>query len=364
MSVLPYYSIFIFHVAVLAGFLLGGAWNFLVPLLAFVVIPAIDLTGWRDHRNYSAEEYEKLEHRWSFRIITIAYALAQVMLTVVGAWAVATQSLTWIEIVGLTLSIGIINGNGINFSHELLHKTTKFERFCAKISLMMVSYMHFTIEHTSGHHVRVATPDDPASARKNENFYRFFLRTVIGSFRSAWMIEAKRLQKRSIPALHWRNQMLWFVALPVVFSTSLTLAFGWVALFFFVRQSLVAIQLLEMVNYIEHYGLSRREVAPGRYESVKPIHSWEARETLTNALLIKLQRHADHHVNPTRRYQSLRVFDESPQLPTGYPGMMLLSLVPPLFYRVVHPRLAQHEAKVAEARQEAAFQTVGIGTPP
>jgi alkane 1-monooxygenase len=350
MSTIPFYLTFIFHAAFCAGFALGGVWNFAVPALAFVVLPLADLVVGRDHRNYTSEEYDELENRWSFRIVTILYGILQVVLTVFGAWAIATQGLSWLEIVGVTLSIGTINGNGINFSHELLHKNTKFERFCANISLMVVSYMHFIIEHTSGHHVRIATPADPASSRKNESFYRFFPRTVIGGLVSAWHIETTRLQKRNLAVWSHHNKMLWYVLLPTAFCAALVLAFGWGVVPYFVLQSLIAIQLLELVNYIEHYGLVRKEVAPGRYESVKPMHSWEARETLTNFILIKLQRHADHHVNPLRRYQSLRVFDESPQMPTGYTGMMLLSLVPPLFFRVVNPRLEAHERLMDEAR--------------
>ncbi len=347
-SVLPFYGVFVFHAAIVLGYWLGGAWNFLTPVLAFVIVPLLDLVTGRDHHNHSAEEYEALEHRWSFRMVTMLYAVVQVVVTLFGAWAVATQALSAVEIAGLVLSIGIVNGNGINVAHELLHKPSKIERLLAEAMLMVVSYMHFMIEHTIGHHVRVATPDDPASARKNESFYRFYPRTVVGSFVSAWHLERTRLAKRNLPVLHWRNKMLWYVGLPLAFCAVLVSIWGWVAAAYFAAQSVVAFTLLELVNYIEHYGLVRREMAPGRYESVKPIHSWEARETLTNLLLIKLQRHADHHVNPLRRYQSLRVFDESPQMPTGYTGMMMLALLPPLFFRVMNPLLEAHERRVQQ----------------
>jgi alkane 1-monooxygenase len=349
MSVLPFYLTYIFHLVFLIGFVLGGAWNFAVPVLAFIIVPLLDIATGRDHHNYTAAEYDALEARWSFRIVTMIYGLLQVMLTVFGAWAVSTQSIGLVASIGITVSVAVINGNGINFSHELLHKNTKFERLCANLSLMVVSYMHFIIEHTSGHHVRVATLEDPATARRNESFYRFFPRTVIGSFKSAWELEMNRLRKRAIPRWHWRNRMLWYIVLPSAFCGGLVAAFGWIALPYFIAQSIGAFTLLELVNYIEHYGLLRKEVAPGRYESVKPIHSWEARERLTNYLLIKLQRHADHHVNPVRRYQALRVFDESPQMPTGYTGMMLLALVPPLFFRAMNPLLDEHERRLEAA---------------
>lgn len=350
MSVIPYFSVFLFHVCIVAGYMLGGAWNFLTPLVIFAVVPLLDIAFGRDSRNYSAEEYEELEHRISFRLVTVVYALVQLTIVVWGAWCIGAQPkpMFWWEMLGLAFSIGVVNGNGINFAHELLHKPTKFEQFCGKALLMSVSYMHFFIEHIRGHHVRIATPEDPASARRNESFYAFFPRTVIGSWKSAWELETTRLHKRNIPTLHWRNQMLWFAVLPVLCAVSLGLAFGWIAVAFFALQSCVAIQELEMINYVEHYGLTRRKLTNGRYENVTAAHSWEAREALTNTLLIKLQRHADHHINPIRRYQSLRVFDESPQMPTGYPGMMLMSLVPPLFFRVMNPRVDEHERRLAE----------------
>jgi alkane 1-monooxygenase len=355
-SVVPFYIVFSLHAAILLGYWLGGAWNFLTAGIVFVLVPALDLVGGRDHHNHSAEEYDVLEARWSFRVITLLYAVFQLAVTIFGAWAIGTQSLLWYEVLGLVVSIGTVNGNGINFSHELLHKPTKLERFWAQIMLMVVGYMHFMIEHTVGHHVHIATPSDPASARRGESFYRFYPRTVVGSFRSAWRLERKRLSKHGIPLVHWRNKMLWYVALPLAFGAALTVAFGWQALAFFAAQSVFAFSLLELVNYIEHYGLARKELAPGRYESVKPRHSWEARETFTNILLIKLQRHADHHVNPLRRYQALRVFDESPQLPTGYLGSMLLALVPPLFFRVVHPIIDQHEHTLLQAQEQVTAQ--------
>ncbi|MCS6809559.1 MAG: alkane 1-monooxygenase [Bacteroidota bacterium] len=352
MSALPYFGVFFFHCCVVLGYMLGGFWNFLTPLVVFGIVPLLDMVIGRDSRNYSAEEYEQLEQRFSFRSVTLLYTGVQLAMIIWGAYVIGVQPkpLAWWEITALTLSIGILSGNGINIAHELLHKPTRFEQFCGKLLLLSVSYMHFYIEHVRGHHVRVATPEDPASARRGESFYAFFPRTLLGSWKSAWELELDRLAKRKIPFFHWRNQMLWFTILPLLAALALGLAFGWLAVAFYALQSFIAIQELEMINYVEHYGLSRRKLPNGRYEPPLPIHSWEAREALTNALLIKLQRHADHHVHPTRRYQTLRVFDESPQMPTGYPGMMLLSLIPPLFFRIMHPILDEHERRIAEQR--------------
>ncbi len=346
MSAFPYFGVFLLHGCLALGYWLGGLWNFLTPAVIFFLVPLLDSLIGRNHTNYTAEEYEELENRISFRLVTVMYAVVQLACLIGCAWCIAAQPkpMQWWEMLGMTVSLGILNGNGINFAHELLHKPSKFEQFSGKMLLMTVSYMHFFIEHLRGHHVRIATPADPATARRGENFYAFFPRVLIGSWKSAWELETERLRKRNIPIVHWRNQMLWFAALPMALAGALTLAFGWIAFPFFILQSYVAIQELELVNYLEHYGLMRRQMPNGRYENVTPAHSWEARETLSNILLVKLQRHADHHINPIRRYQALRVFDESPQMPTGYPGMMILALIPPLFFKVMNPRVDEFTA--------------------
>lgn len=354
MSILPYYGIFTLHACMVLGYTLGGVWNFLTPFIIFTVIPPLDMLFGRDNRNHTAEEYEELENRVSFRVVTVLYAVVQIVSVIWGAWCVGFQPkpMVWWEMLGLALSVGILGGNGINFAHELLHKPSKFEQFCGRAILCSVSYMHFFIEHLRGHHVRIATPEDPATARFGENFYAFFPRVVVGSWKSAWHLERERLRKRNLPVLHWQNQMVWAIICPILFAGALTLVFGWAALIFFVVQSYVAIQELELINYLEHYGLMRRKLPNGRYENVTAAHSWEARETLTNILLIKLQRHADHHINPIRRYQALRVFDTSPQMPTGYPGMMILALFPPLFFKVMNPRVEAFRERLAAEQQE------------
>jgi alkane 1-monooxygenase len=234
MSILPYYSIFLLHASAVLGYWLGGAWMFLTPALVFTVVPLLDMVVGRDSRNHTAAEYDELENRMSFRVVTVLYALVQGAMVLWAAWCIGTQPkpMLWWEMLGLALSVGVLNGNGINFAHELLHKPTKFEQWCGKGLLMTVSYMHFFIEHVRGHHVRIATYEDPASARYGENFYAFFPRTVIGSWKSAWELETERLRKRNIPVLHWRNQMLWFAALPIVFAGALGLAFGGLAILF------------------------------------------------------------------------------------------------------------------------------------
>lgn len=342
MSAWPFYLAYLMPASAVAGYLLGGAFSFSTLFLAFVIIPLLDLVVAPDLSNPIPEEMEALAHRLSFRVVTNLYAAIQVALVIWGAYVVTHATLSTLELIGLVLSIAITTGGiGITVAHELCHKKNFVERTLGKTLLMTVSYMHFYIEHNIGHHVNVGTPKDPATARLGESFYAFYLRTVIGSWRSAWNIEMARLQKAGYAKWGHHNQMLWFVGLPILFAGILGVSWGWQALPYFFAQSVIAFSLLEAVNYLEHYGLVRQENAPGRYERVGLMHAWNADHRLTNYFLFRLQRHVDHHIHPARRYQTLRTFDESPQLPTGYPGMVLLALVPWLWRKIMDPRVYQ-----------------------
>jgi alkane 1-monooxygenase len=210
------------------------------------------------------------------------------------------------------------------------------------VALAQSGYGHFFIEHNRGHHVRVATPEDPASARLGESFYGFLPRTVIGSLRSAWELERVRLARLQRPALSTRNDILGAWAMTVVLFAALTVGFGLVVLPYLLLQAVVGFSLLEVVNYLEHYGLLRQKREDGRYERTRPEHSWNSNSAASNVLLYHLQRHSDHHANPIRRYQALRHVEEAPQLPTGYAGMILLAVIPPLWRRVMDRRVLTH----------------------
>jgi len=245
--------------------------------------------------------------------------------------------------IGTIFSVGIISGAfGITSAHELIHKNNQFEQTLGKISLASVGYMHFYTEHLFGHHKRVSTPEDPASARYGEIVYAFIPRSVIGSYLSAWRIEIKRLKKKQIPVISWDNLMVQEIVYFFATIFFLNLFLGPWAAVFWVCQNSVAVSLLEVANYIEHYGLQRKEISKGRYERVTPLHSWNADHYVTNSILFKLQRHADHHTWPFRRYQTLRTWDFSPQLPTGYGGMSVLALFPPLFFAIMNPKVEQY----------------------
>ncbi len=340
MQAWKYTIAYVIPLTVLVGYFIGGMYSYLTVFFVFVVIPVLDFILGIDDYNPSPEEMQQLENRLSFRLVLYLFVPVQLGLIFFGAYAITHSDRSFFELAGLTVSIGLTTGGlGITIAHELAHKKRFLDRTLGKTLLLTVCYLHFYIEHNLGHHVNVATPKDPATARFGESFYTFYRRTVIGSFKSAWQTEANRLQRLGDSVWHVRNQMLWFVSLPVLFAVLLGRFFGWQAVPFFFVQSVVAFSMLEVVNYLEHYGLERKETSPGKYEKVNMAHSWNANHRLTNFLLFKLQRHADHHVHPVRQYQTLRHFDESPQLPTGYAGMMLLALVPPVWRKVMDPKV-------------------------
>jgi alkane 1-monooxygenase len=253
--------------------------------------------------------------------------------------------LSTFEKVGLAVSIGAIGGIGINTAHELGHKKESHERWLSKIALAQSFYGHFYIEHNRGHHVRVATPEDPASSRMGENFYQFWVRTVTGSVKSAWNIEKRRYARKGQHPFRIGNDVLNAWLMSLVLWAAMVAWLGAELLPYLVIQAVVGFSLLEVVNFMEHYGMLRQKVGSGerqRYERVDPTHSWNSNNIATNVLLYHLQRHSDHHANPTRRYQALRDYEQSPVLPTGYAGMIVLAIVPAIWRRVMDPRVLYH----------------------
>ncbi|MBY4828754.1 alkane 1-monooxygenase [Burkholderia dolosa] len=312
------------------------------PLFAFGVIPILDTLIGDDRDNPPEAAVPRLERDRYYRLIVYLATLVEYVAFFMCTWIVGTHALAWYDYVGFALSLGAATGISINTAHELGHKTNRFERWLAKITLAPVAYGHFYVEHNRGHHVRVATPDDPASARYGESFWAFLPRTVTGSIRSAWRLEKARLARLAHSPWTWRNEVLHAWAMTVaVWGIAIAMA-GKIAIPFLVIQAVYGASLLEVVNYVEHYGLGRRKLPNGRYERCTPQHSWNSNHVVTNLFLYQLQRHADHHANPTRSYQALRHFDDSPQLPAGYATMILLAYVPPLWYRVMNPRVVAH----------------------
>jgi alkane 1-monooxygenase len=344
-----------------------GVFYYLGPIMILAVIPLVDLITGFDRSNPPESMIKSLEEDRYYRWITYLFLPLQYFALVWAAWVWTDGGLSVFEQIGLALTVGTVAGVGINTAHELGHKRVKAEKWLAKVALAQPFYGHFFIEHNRGHHVRVATPDDPASSRMGENVYAFLPRTIIGSFRSAWRIEQPRFKRRE--QSHWsiRNDVLNAWLMSVVLWGILLAVFGVGLLPFLLIQAIVGICLLEIVNYVEHYGMLRQREQNGRWERVRPSHSWNSNNVATNVMLYHLQRHSDHHANPTRRYQALRDYDEAPALPTGYAGMIVLALVPPAWNVVMDPRVVAHydgditRANLQPSRREKLLTRYGSG---
>jgi len=318
------------------------AWWFIGPFMVFVQVPLLDRLVGSDEGNPPEELVAALQGDRFYRWMTFLYLPLMFGGMVLGAWQWVEADLTVWGRIGLILTIGIVSGIAINTAHELGHKLERLERRLSKIALAPSAYGHFYVEHNRGHHVRVATVEDPASARLGESFYAFWPRTVWGSLKSAVGLEWRRFTIRKRSPWTWRNDVLNAWALTVVLWAALIIAFGPKVIPFLLIQAVLGFTLLEVVNYLEHYGLLRERNEAGRYEKVDGRHSWNSDRLATNLFLYQLQRHSDHHANPTRRYQVLRNLDVSPQLPAGYAGMIVLALIPPLWRRVMDKRVVAH----------------------
>ncbi len=320
---------------------LGVFW-FYGPMLVFLVFPPLDLLLGMDARNPPDSVIKWLEQDRYYRWCTYLYLPIQYAGLVFACWLWSHGHLSGVDKVGLALTVAMVSGIAINTAHELGHKRASLERWLSRVALAQSGYGHFFIEHNRGHHVRVATPEDPASARLGESFYAFLPRTVLGSLRSAWELERVRLHRMDRRAWSPRNDILGAWAMTVVLFAALVAGFGLVVLPYLLIQAIVGFSLLEVVNYLEHYGLLRQKADDGRYERTRPEHSWNSNSAASNVLLYHLQRHSDHHANPIRRYQALRHVDDAPQLPTGYAGMILLAVIPPAWRRVMDHRVLAH----------------------
>jgi alkane 1-monooxygenase len=319
-----------------------GAFWYWGPVVVFGVFPLLDLAIGLDARNPPESIIKQLEQDRYYRWCTYAYIPVQYAGLIAACWLWSSGKLSTLDSIGLALTVAMVSGIAINTAHELGHKRANLERWLSRVALAQSGYGHFFIEHNRGHHVKVATPEDPASSRLGESFYRFLPRTVLGSLRSAWELEATRLKRLERSSFSLRNDILGAWAMTLVLFAALVAGFGIVVLPYLLIQAVVGFSLLEVVNYLEHYGLLRQKREDGRYERTRPEHSWNSNNTASNVLLYHLQRHSDHHANPIRRYQALRHVDEAPQLPTGYAGMILLAVIPPLWRRVMDHRVLDH----------------------
>jgi alkane 1-monooxygenase len=326
-------------------------WVIAWPILfAFAFVPIVEILFPAAEKNMSdAEEQIAKEDRlydlWLYLIVPLQYYALYLFFT-----SIQDPTLTSIELIGRILVMGLLCGTfGINVGHELGHRRNLYERNLAKALLLTSLYMHFYIEHNKGHHKNVSTKEDPSSARRGEIVYLFYFRSVIMGILSAWHIAADEQKKKGKPVLHFSNQMLQFQLLQLLFVSAIFMFFGWMVLLSFFVAATIGFLLLETINYIEHYGLERRKTEKG-YERTMPEHSWNSSHVLGRLILFELSRHSDHHYLASRKYQILRHHDHAPQMPTGYPGMVILSLFPPLWFAIMNRRIDRYQLMVAEPK--------------
>ena len=315
---------------------------FLPLIVVWIGIPVLELLFKPDPSNMDAaeEEIAKTDRTYDYLLYMIVPMQYVALFLFLNSFT--QEGIEGWMIAGRIFVMGLLCGTfGINVGHELGHRTVRFEQQLAKTLLLTSLYMHFYIEHNRGHHKRVSTPEDPSSARPGESVYAFYLRSIIGSWRSAWEISNRERIKKNIPWWHPKNEMLMFQLIQIAFVALIVLAFGLLTALWFVCAAVIGFLLLETVNYIEHYGLQRRKTGADSYERPRPAHSWNSDHVVGRLVLFELSRHSDHHYMASRKYQILKHHEDAPQMPTGYPGMMILSLIPPLWFSVMDPRTRQ-----------------------
>lgn len=339
-SDLRYLTAYLVPACVAAGLIWRGPWAWLTPLFVFGLVPLLELV-WAPRDVVSNEPATAgAPHHAFFDWLLYLCVPLHVGLLLWYLAVLTRGSLTGAETTGLVLSMGICGGSlGINVAHELGHRSRRYEQRLAQVLLGSALYLHFFIEHNRGHHRHVATPLDPATSRFNEPFWQFLPRALGGELRSAWHLEAGRLRRLELPAWSQQNQLLRFMAVQLAAVVAVGLVFGWHGLLAWAGAALVGAVLFQLVNYVEHYGLLRQRTAGGGYERVQPQHSWNSEHAVGRILLYELTRHSDHHYLASRPYHTLRHQPASPQMPTGYPGMMLLAAVPPLWFKVMNRRV-------------------------
>ena len=309
------------------------AW-FLLPLTELFINP--------DPKNMSAAEEDLAKNNRIYDYMLYIIVILQFIILYKFLSVIQQPGLQWWEIVGRVWTMGLLCGTfGINVGHELGHRVNKFEQALAKALLMTSLYMHFFIEHNKGHHKNVATPADPSSARINEPIYTFYFRTVIFSYLSAWKIANDEMKKKGLSILNIKNEMVQAHFIQAIFFVLILFVFSWQVTLYFLCAAAIGITLLETVNYIEHYGLQRNQISEGKYERAMPEHSWNSNHILGRLMLFELSRHSDHHYLASKKYQVLQHHNKAPQLPTGYPGSMMLALVPPVWFYVMNKKIKQ-----------------------
>lgn len=341
-------------------FAMGG------PLLLHVIIPALDALIGDDANNPTDDDIKVLVNDPYYDRIVKLFIPLQMAANAFAGYVVTRKDVSLLDQVLLGISMGAINGVGVNTAHELCHRPHKKDHYWAHATLAPLGYSHFRIEHPYGHHKRAATPEDPASSKMGETFYEFWPRTVFGGIKSAVQIEKQRLKRKGISFFSKDNELFHGWAMSAGFHTAMLKMFGKGVTPYLVTQAFYGISLFEIINYIEHYGLKREQKADGSYARTMPEHSWNNNNIVTNLFLYQLQRHSDHHAYPTRPFQALRHFDEAPELPSGYATMLIPALVPSIWFKMMDKRVYDHyqgdltKANIHPKRRASIFKKFAV----
>ena len=324
------------------GISLGGFYNYLAVVFTFVFIPVLEIIVKKSDEKYTDEEKKNRNLDPFFDLLLYLNIPIVFGIFFFSLEKLALASSVY-DIIGIILSASIVMAtNGINVGHELGHRKSLIARTCSKLLYLPCQYMHFYIEHNFGHHINVATPEDPATARYKQTVYSFWITSVIRTYVSAWEIQLKLLKvsKRSFFSI--KNDMVFYTFFQLLFLVFIYYNFGLYLTLLSIVMSIVSFLFLETINYVEHYGLLRKKEPSGRYERVKPHHSWNSNHTIGRIVLYELTRHSDHHFKSSKKYQILESLDECPHLPHGYPTSILLSLIPPLWFSIMNPLVRTH----------------------
>jgi alkane 1-monooxygenase len=341
-------------------FALGG------PLLLHVIIPSIDAIVGTDNNNPSDDQISSLVADPYYDHIVKLFIPLQMAANVFAGYVVSRKTTSLLDQILLGVSMGAINGIGVNTAHELSHRPNKKDHYLSHATLMPLFYNHFRVEHPYGHHKRAATPEDPASSKMGETFYEFWPRTVFGGLKSAVEIERNRLKRKGLSFFSPQNELFQGWAMSAGFHATMLKLFGKDIIPYLATQAFYGVSLFEIINYIEHYGLMRDQKEDGSYARTMPEHSWNNNNITTNLFLYQLQRHSDHHAYPTRPFQALRNFEQAPELPSGYATMLLPALVPSLWFKMMDKRVFDHyegdlnKANIHPKRRAKIFKKFGV----
>ena len=343
---LKYLFAYTIPVSAYLSFMSFGAGTYAAVIYAFIIIPFLDAFLGQDHKNLEQEEIkEKKINRvfdWMLYInLPIVFGLLFLVFS-----RVQSIEYTTTEMIGLSFSTGILLAtNGINVAHELCHRNKYYEKFIGKALFMPCLYMHFYIEHNFGHHINVATPEDGATAKYRQSVYSFWITSVSKQYVDAWKKQMELLRLKKLGFFSIKNDMLWYHIIQPAYLFVVFTLFSTKVLAFSIIVGIIAFLFLECINYIEHYGLRRFKNDSGRYERVQTYHSWNSNHNIGRIVLYELTRHSDHHYKSSKKYQLLNCYEESPQLPYGYPASILLSFIPPLWFFIMDPLVPEKMKK-------------------